>query len=285
MARRTQPSEDEWRNVEDAKKRKKIQDRLAQRARRQRLREAKNNTKPPEDQDETRRGDGAQPPSEASSAAPSSLVSTFAALPSCVAQDLLAMLPPNQLNIAMGDCPYSKYTSTELETRSRDEEKNANKEEQSIVPNFSDVTVALNPSYQNYTTPSLSHQPNLPLTLAGALYINGQVLGLSCSTVVPAKSSPAGSNVPLSLRPTELQLMTIHPIWIDRFPFPKMRDSMISLGGLVDEEEVLRDVLLMESFEIVPGKPPWDPEAWKIQRPFAEKWGYLFFSDGYGFSV
>jgi len=34
MARKTDPSEDDWRNVEDAKKRKQIQDRLAQRARR-----------------------------------------------------------------------------------------------------------------------------------------------------------------------------------------------------------------------------------------------------------
>lgn len=33
MARRTDPSEDNWHNVEDAKARKKIQDRLAQRAR------------------------------------------------------------------------------------------------------------------------------------------------------------------------------------------------------------------------------------------------------------
>lgn len=34
MARRTKASEDDWSNVEDAKKRKQIQDRLAQRARR-----------------------------------------------------------------------------------------------------------------------------------------------------------------------------------------------------------------------------------------------------------
>jgi hypothetical protein len=34
MARRTDPSADDWRNVDDAKKRKQIQDRLAQRARR-----------------------------------------------------------------------------------------------------------------------------------------------------------------------------------------------------------------------------------------------------------
>ena len=34
MVIRTTPEEDEWKNVRDAKKRKQIQDRLAQRARR-----------------------------------------------------------------------------------------------------------------------------------------------------------------------------------------------------------------------------------------------------------
>ncbi|KAF2684507.1 hypothetical protein K458DRAFT_418083 [Lentithecium fluviatile CBS 122367] len=125
---------------------------------------------------------------------------------------------------------------------------------------------------------SPANQPHYPLTFYGALYINGQMLGIPCSTVVPAKSNPVGPEIPLALHPTELQLITIHPRWIDRFPFPKMRNSLISLSGVIDDEEFVRDLALMPSFEIVPGRMPWDPRAWKILKPFAEKWGYLFFA-------
>jgi hypothetical protein len=127
---------------------------------------------------------------------------------------------------------------------------------------------------------SPAHQPHYPITFAGALYINGQILDIPCSTVVPAKSKPAGPEIPLPLQPTELQLITIHETWIDRFPFPKMRNSLISLSGVIDGEEFVRDMMLMPSFEIVPGRLPWDPRAWKILKPFAQKWGYLFFGEG-----
>lgn len=122
-----------------------------------------------------------------------------------------------------------------------------------------------------------SISPEYPLTLTGALYINGMHLRISCSTVVPDKSDPVGPEVPISLRPTELQLITVHPRWIDRFPFPKMRDSLISLSGVIDYEEFIMDLALMPSFDIIQGKAPWDPKAWKIKKPFADKWGYLFF--------
>ena len=137
------------------------------------------------------------------------------------------------------------------------------------------------PASSQLTIPLLSpsQQPHHPITFTAALYINGQILNIPCSVVVPGKSKPAGLEIPLPLHPTELQLITIHPPWIDRFPFPKMRNSLISLSGVIDEEEFVRDMLLMPSFEIVPGRMPWDPRAWKILKPFAEKWGYLFFGE------
>ena len=116
----------------------------------------------------------------------------------------------------------------------------------------------------------------IPPTVFAALWDNGAMLGLKCSTVVPAKSRPAGSEIPESLQPTLIQLTTVHAIWIDRFPFPIMRDNMITLAGLIDEEEFLRDLFSMDSFTIKPGKAGWDPSAWIINPSFKGKWGFLF---------
>jgi hypothetical protein len=39
--------------------------------------------------------------------------------------------------------------------------------------------------------------------------------------------------------------MNVHPRWYDRLPFPRMRDSLIKLVGVIDEEELLRDLFTM----------------------------------------
>jgi len=141
------------------------------------------------------------------------------------------------------------------------------------IGNFGPCFTAL----ASLSVPTPIVQPQFPLTVFGALYINGQILGLSCGTTVPAKSTPASPDVPFPLHPTDLQLVTIHSRWIDRFPFPKMRDNLISLSGVMDDEELLRDICTMPSFTITPGQPAWEPRAWIMEPPFAEKWGYLMF--------
>jgi hypothetical protein len=103
------------------------------------------------------------------------------------------------------------------------------------------------------------------------------MLGLTCGCLVPSKSSPCGSHIPEPLRPTALQLTTLHQTWIDRFPFPRMRDNMIGLNRIFNEEEFLRDLFNMHSFTIKSGGAFWDPRSWVIGRQFSEKWGYLFY--------
>ncbi|KAJ7721452.1 hypothetical protein B0H16DRAFT_1559887 [Mycena metata] len=112
-------------------------------------------------------------------------------------------------------------------------------------------------------------------TMLAALFQNGVVLGLTCGTVVPAKSKPQPSNVPQSLQPTETQLMRIHPPWIDRFPFPRMRDNMVTLG-VIDEEVFLQYMFTSPTFEVKPGYASWDPTGWVVQKEFVQKWGFLF---------
>jgi hypothetical protein len=116
----------------------------------------------------------------------------------------------------------------------------------------------------------------IPPSLFAALYNNGAMMGLSCSTVVPATSNPVGLDIPATLRPTNLQLTTIHARWIDRWPFPTFRDNVIAMNGLFDQEAFLRDLFSMESFSLTPGKPCYDPSGWRISKNFATKWGFLF---------
>ena len=144
---------------------------------------------------------------------------------------------------------------------------------------------AIIPSSQNLSfcpssagqVPSLSYELPYQFTVHGALYINGEILGLKACFGIPMKSPPASSEVPLSLQPTQAQLITVHYTGIDRFPFPKMRENAINLSSIIDEEELARDFYLMPTFTISPGASPWDPRAWKIEKPFADKWGFLFY--------
>ena len=119
-------------------------------------------------------------------------------------------------------------------------------------------------------------QPNIPFTVYAACYINGSILGLSCGAIVPAKSRPAPDPVPPPLRPTAIQLITIHPPHLDLFPFPRFRDNAITMNTVFDIEEFLFDFYTGASFQIVPGRATWDPRAWRIEKCFADKWGYLF---------
>ena len=123
----------------------------------------------------------------------------------------------------------------------------------------------------------MSYQLPCRLSVLTALYINGQILGLSCYTATAARSSPVSLDVPLTLHPTPTQLLTVHFSGIDRFPFPKFRDNVINMSGIVDEEELTGDLFTMPSFSITPGAPSWDPRAWKIEKFFADKWGFLFY--------
>jgi len=121
------------------------------------------------------------------------------------------------------------------------------------------------------------HQPQIPISVHGALYINGRLLGLKCSNTIPSKSTPATPDLPLPLYPTPIQLLTVHHRWLDMFPFPKMRDNAITMSAVIDEEEFLADLFIIPSFTILPGRACWDPRGWRMERGFAEKWGYLFY--------
>ncbi|KAH7064013.1 hypothetical protein BKA63DRAFT_525658 [Paraphoma chrysanthemicola] len=144
----------------------------------------------------------------------------------------------------------------------------------------------LSPSNASYLSPLLRSpisQPAPPLSVFSALYLNGSILGLTCAVCISSRSPHPSPNHPPSLHPTELQLQVVHPRWFDRLPFPRMRDTLIRLIGAIDEEELVRDLFTMPSWRIETGErrdgtdAAWDPRAWKMEKEWEVKWGWLMY--------
>ncbi|KFX91206.1 hypothetical protein O988_07859 [Pseudogymnoascus sp. VKM F-3808] len=117
---------------------------------------------------------------------------------------------------------------------------------------------------------------------------------------------PTSSNIPASLLPTQLQATVEHWTWIDSIPFPRMRDNLIKSEVDYDPAELARDLIgdLIDfsSFyklqgptdrddvkntrqlpnrdkESTPGRnglviwgEPHHPENWEVSPGFLQKW-------------
>ncbi|KAH6639884.1 hypothetical protein C7974DRAFT_140113 [Boeremia exigua] len=54
---------------------------------------------------------------------------------------------------------------------------------------------------------------------------------------------PLNPNIPAALAPTRTQQETPHPLWINFFPFPRMRDNLIRAGEALDHGALLYDLI------------------------------------------
>lgn len=116
-----------------------------------------------------------------------------------------------------------------------------------------------------------------PWAIYSALINHGIMLGTDCSNCVEdAATSQEFMCLPGALKPTSSQLVIPHRRWIDRFPFPRMRDNMIYLRDLIDLDDFCNDLFNSASFVLRTSCPTWDPKSWTIGPEFASKWGYLF---------
>ncbi|KAI9933955.1 hypothetical protein MW887_005027 [Aspergillus wentii] len=84
-------------------------------------------------------------------------------------------------------------------------------------------------------------------------------------------------SIPQSLRPTPLQRAVPHHPWLDIFPFPQMRDNLIRAGDSLDDDELCHDLTAFwdtrssRATMLVWGTP-WDPKNWEVTEDFARKW-------------
>ncbi|GAP84861.1 hypothetical protein SAMD00023353_0801800 [Rosellinia necatrix] len=87
------------------------------------------------------------------------------------------------------------------------------------------------------------------------------------------------STLPAGLQPTELQCRTLHHPWIDLLPIPQMRDNLFRRGvDCFDEEGLccaMRGRRGNSSAGFLIWKDPWDPHGWEVTEAFARSpWGW-----------
>lgn len=85
---------------------------------------------------------------------------------------------------------------------------------------------------------------------------------------------------PASLQPTALQRKVPHHPWIDLFPFPALRDNMLSQGEDFDDDDLCHDLVEVchapsERSGLIVWSDPWDPLGWEATTEFIGKWGWI----------
>ncbi|KAL1966186.1 hypothetical protein VTN77DRAFT_4738 [Rasamsonia byssochlamydoides] len=87
--------------------------------------------------------------------------------------------------------------------------------------------------------------------------------------------------LPPSLRPTALQKQIHHHPWIDPFPIPSVRDVLLQMQDQYDDMELCGD--LFGHLGAQTGQPglilwgeSWDPYGFEVTEQFARKWGWMF---------
>ncbi|KAJ9192506.1 hypothetical protein DTO164E3_8335 [Paecilomyces variotii] len=135
--------------------------------------------------------------------------------------------------------------------------------------------------------------PLVELNFTRALVENIEILGFTSENLHDDALSPfstAGpwphnfaASVPASLHPTEIQRTVPHHPWLDLLPVPQMRDNLILAGESYDETALCLDLKGHGSSRtgrtgIIVWKDPWDPSGWEITESFARTWGWVIWN-------
>jgi hypothetical protein len=181
--------------------------------------------------------------------------------------------------------PRQRKNATVPSTTIDEDREGTSPSGESTLESSNSGTLVESPTYSSQFTAKSRDGPDLGYchtqmrssSVFAALFTNGLILGLRCGIQIPILSPPCTAKVPPSLRPTKLQMTVLHIPWIDRFPFPKMRDNVIRLScDGFDEDELFSDIFIRDSFIITPGSLSWDAAGWTMVKSFQIKWGHLF---------
>ncbi|KAJ5962481.1 hypothetical protein N7501_007422 [Penicillium viridicatum] len=88
------------------------------------------------------------------------------------------------------------------------------------------------------------------------------------------------SYLPPSLQPTPIQRSLPHHPWLDLLPIPHMRDNLILAGDFEEETQLCIDMkgggnARSGRTGIIVWSDPWDPAGWEVTESFARAWGWV----------
>ncbi|KAI1743106.1 hypothetical protein F4680DRAFT_392479 [Xylaria scruposa] len=127
--------------------------------------------------------------------------------------------------------------------------------------------------------------------LARAIMANAKVLGLTSRQLddeavsyfnvtgpwPPNQNFEAGT-LPPELQPTDLQRRTLHHPWLDLLPIPHMRDNLLRCGTeCFDEDELCHVMIGREDSDagFIVWSDPWDSCGWEVSEAFVRSpWGW-----------
>ncbi|KAJ5813956.1 uncharacterized protein N7503_000706 [Penicillium pulvis] len=128
------------------------------------------------------------------------------------------------------------------------------------------------------------------LNFTRAILENIRILGLKSDQFHDDANSPFNTigpwqddtlhSLPRYLQPTTIQRSIPHHPWLDLIPVPQMRDNLILAGEFEEETQLCLDMKGSGSTRsgkggIIVWSDPWDPAGWEVTEAFAHSWGWV----------